>query len=276
MAVVLVNPAGSGARRVSRRKKVKPRRKSPSATRRRRNPKRKAARKNGGAKVARVGRTKSGRVKKGYRLTKGGRVIKAKGRTKRKTTTRKKTTGRKPKGKVVRPRLRKTSRGLRAGKRSKTFKRKQTIVRKNPKFQLKRVLSTKTWVSGLTDAGTLLLGVAGQNVLKTQVNERVLDAIGLDGQGRMWANKALCVVNAALLGEATRVFVRKPAVAKLVFAGALFQVVKDTIIEFMPQAQSYLGAYSWPGAGYMDGYMDEGTAYSPVGSTESMAGYLAI
>lgn len=243
-----------------------------------------------------MGRTRAGRLKKGYRLLKGGRVVKAKAKGARRSpkkrrrpaakaprpvapraARRKPRRARKPAGTRIRPALYKSRRGIRAGRKSKTFRRKSTVIRRNPTFNLKRVMSPNYWLAGLKDAGMMLLGVGAQNALKRHVTEPLAAQIAPNAASSVWISRLLSVVNAALVGELARVMMPgKANIGKLVFAGALFQTVKDVVVDVAPaQVAGYLGAYGWPDAPGMHGYATTESPFLTSGRS-NLAGYFAL
>ena len=170
-----------------------------------------------------------------------------------------------------RPVVRYTRTGWTAGKRSKTFRKKRTSIRRNPSFNVKRITSPKVWIDGLKDAAAIGGGMVLTGMVKTHLTSRISAMIPIGGQGQFWLDKLLGVITAAAVAEGVRVTTGKPAIARLVFAGGVLSCVRDIAVQYLPaQFGQYLSGFMTTG---VSGFMDAGSRPNtqvPFGATGEM------
>ena len=147
-------------------------------------------------------------------------------------------------GRRIRPTLYRSRKGTYAPHRSKTFRKRRSIIRRNPrgKFSLKRAFDTKSIVAGLQEAAFLTAGIAATGFLKTAVVSKLTSKLGV-GAGP-WVDKAVTIATAALGSELLRAFGVKEQYARLIFVGGCFAVVRDLVKEYAPgTVSSYISGF---------------------------------
>lgn len=189
--------------------------------------------------------------------------------TRRRRTTSRRRRRRNPRFGKHRPTLRYTKGGWRAGKRSRTFRKKRSVIRRNPgKFSLKRAFSTRAMAEGLKSAAVITGGVIFTGFLKQKVISKLTANLNL-GTGGVWVDHAVTIATAGLAAEAARSLGASSKVAELIFVGGVFSVVQSVVKQFAPgELSSYLGGFiSLPPRRGVGGFMTSG---SRVGSGTAM------